>query len=330
MKPCLSLTILAAAFFAATNLPAQQQPPRLPLPEGVERRTVVIWSEGTRMSADLYFPKDRKSAERLPSIVLCNGWGGTKRGAPERLGARPAQNGFLALALDYRGWGESDSKLVIKGPMPKPDINGEVAVRAQAIREVVDPLDEAQDIGHALDYLMGEPGVDTARIGLWGTSYGGGLVTWTAAHDPRVKCVVAQVSGMGVQGEAMRKKCRERATQQARGDIGPIPQNYDKAAKLAGYANLAKMADYNAVEAAGKVNVPILFIDAENEDLMDRRLNGQKAYEIIKAKENVPTKYHVIKGITHFGIYKEGFEEAANLFVDWFTEHLKRRKAKTP
>ena len=36
--------------------------------------------------------------------------------------------------------------------------------------------------------------MDPTRIGLWGSSYGGGLVTWMAAHDERVKCVVSQVA----------------------------------------------------------------------------------------------------------------------------------------
>ena len=44
--------------------------------------------------------------------------------------------------------------------MPKPDEKGEVTVRAKAVREVVDPLDEALDIKHALDWLVGEPGVE--------------------------------------------------------------------------------------------------------------------------------------------------------------------------
>jgi dienelactone hydrolase len=315
----------------AVSASAQQTRPPQPEASGekIEKRAVTIWSDGTRMAGDLYLPKDRKPNDKLPAIVLCNGWGGTKENNGARMATRFAQNGFVALAFDYRGWGQSDSKLVMKEKMPKPDVNGEVKVRAQAIREVVDPMDEAWDIRGAISFLMGEPGVDTGRIGLWGTSCGGGLVTWVAAHDPRVKCVVAQVPGMSNRAPAAAKLGYERMKQQARGEIGPIPQTYDKAQKLRGYAHLARMVDYNAVEAANAVNVPILFIDAENEELMDRQQNGQKAYEIIKAKENVPTKYHVVKGISHYGIYTEGFEEAAGLALDWFTEHLKRGKVRT-
>lgn len=299
---------------------ASAQPAKLP--DNVEVRPLVIWSEGTRMAADLYVPKGAKKDDKLPVIVCCNGWGGTKQNTTARVAVRFAQQGYAALAFDYRGWGESDSKLVLKEKMPKPDANGEVTVKAQAIREVVDPFDEALDIRHVIDYLMAEPGIDTGRIGLWGTSDGGGLVTWTAAHDRRIKCVVAQVPGMGVMGEQRIKKGEERATQQARGEIGPIPQDYDKPANLRGYGNVAKMLGYNAVEVSGRIKAPILFIDAEKEELFDRLQNGKKAHDTVAANK-VPTSYHVIKGITHYGIYKEGFEEATKLALDWFAEHLK-------
>ena len=82
------------------------------------------------------------------------------------------------------------------------------------------------------------------------------------------------------------------------------------------------MLGYNAVEASGRVKAPILFIDAEKEELFDRLQNGKKAHDTVAAN-TVPTRYHVIKGITHYGIYNEGFEEATKLALEWFAEHLK-------
>ena len=312
--------LLAASLVILTSARPQEEP-RPKLPETLERRAVTIWSEGTRMAGDLYLPKGRKPDEKLPTLLLCHGWGGVKANLVAQA-ARFGQNGFIVLTFDYRGWGESDSKLVMVEKMPKPDEKGEVMVRARAVREVVDPLDEALDIKHALDWLMGEPGVENSRIGLWGTSYGGGLVAWTAAHDRRVKCVVAQVPGMGVRTEAANRSADQRATQQARGEIDPVPQSYDNVTGLRGYANIAKMRDYNAVAVADRVNVPILFIDAENEELFDRRQHGAKAHEIIEAR-GVPTRYHVVKGIKHYGIYREALEEATTQALEWFKEHLK-------
>jgi hypothetical protein len=147
-------------------------------------------------------------------------------------------------------------------------------------------------------------------------------VTWVAARDPRVKCVAAQVAGMGVQSDAARQFGRGRATQQARGEIAPVPQGYDQVRGLRGDAHVARMADYDAVAAARQVNVPILFVDAENEELFNRLEHAKRAHDLIVAKGNVPTDYQVLKGITHYGVYREAFEEATKLEIDWFRRFL--------
>ncbi len=312
--------VLMLMILAGFEAEAQRRP--VEVPDTVIKTTVDIWSDGTRISADLYKPKNLEPNETRPTIVLCNGWGGGKRGIPERLGGIFADAGYIAISLDYRGWGASDSKMVLKEKMPEPDENGEATVRVQLIREVVDPLDEAEDIRAVLDYLDGEANVDVHRIGLWGTSYGGGLVTWTAAHDKRVKCVYSQVGGMGVMPPEWRAQGRRRAVEIARGETMPIPQGIDGVEGLRGTPNVAKMTLYDVVGTAHRIEVPILLVDAENEELMDRHNHSERVYEVIRAQGKAPVKYHVVKGITHYGIYREEFEMATKLALDWFNLHL--------
>ena len=45
-----------------------------------------------------------------------------------------AQHGYAALAFDYRGWGESDPRLMALEKVPAPDEKGEVSVKARAVR----------------------------------------------------------------------------------------------------------------------------------------------------------------------------------------------------
>jgi len=54
-------------------------------------------------------------------------------------------------------------------------------------------LPEAQliDIRNAITFLQGEPGVDPARIGVWGTGVSAGHVVALAAPDPRVTAGLA-------------------------------------------------------------------------------------------------------------------------------------------
>ncbi|MCH8334050.1 alpha/beta fold hydrolase, partial [Candidatus Sumerlaeota bacterium] len=223
-----TITQISAALMLLliTGAPQQARAQRgrgFTLPENVATRSVTFWSEGTRLAGDLYYPKDMNEDSNLPAIVLCHGWGGTKSGL-RRLGSDFAAAGYVVLAFDYRGWGASDGKVVVKGELPKE--RTEVTVLVQVIREVVDPFDQLWDIRHAIDFIETEPGVDADRIGIWGSSYGGGLVVWTAAHDERVKCVASQVGAQDSRslGNAeARDSMHQRALQIARGEIEPFP-----------------------------------------------------------------------------------------------------------
>ena len=51
-------------------------------------------------------------------------------------------------------------------------------------------MHEVADFRAAVSFLQGEPGVDPDRIGIWGSSNGGGVVMAVAGVDARVKAVV--------------------------------------------------------------------------------------------------------------------------------------------
>ena len=307
---------------------APAQNPAATLPNDVEKRAVKIWSDGTRMAADLYLPKNRKHDDKLPAIVLCAGTGGTKENTGGRFGPILAQHGYIALAFDYRGWGESDSRLMSVEPEPKPDAQHEMTITVKALRGQMSYAEQTEDIRAAISYLFGEPGVDAERIGLWGTSYGGGLVIWAAGNDPRVKCLVAQVPGMGAgSNPAAAKFAYDLATKQARGETEPVPVETGKlTGALARYTamrrNSVKSLGFSAIEASAKITAPSLFVVAEKEELSGNDVVERVNQDLVK--RGVPSAYHVIKGITHYGVYYEAFEEATRVEVEWFDKHLKK------
>lgn len=291
-------------------------------------KPVVIWSDGTQMAGDLYLPNDLKPDEKRAAILFCAGTGGVKKGNGGLYGRRFASEGFIVLAFDYRGWGESNSKLMVTGPMSKPDDKGEITVKAKPVRWQMDLADQTHDIRCAVSFLSGEPSVDPARIGLFGTSYGGGLVILAAANNPSVKCVVAQVPGMGGgKRPSAIKHANDLAILQARGETEPVPINTGKlGGKMAAYAqmraNPAKGIGYSAIEAAPKIKAPTLITVAENENLMSNEENGKKVFDLVQ-KAGTPCEYHVLRGIGHYGVYKApGFDEATRLAADWFKKHL--------
>ena len=235
----------------------------------IESRHVDIWSDGTRLTGDLWSPKGLQSGDKLPAVILCHGWGGVRSHFNQAYALEFATAGYVVLTFDYRGWGDSDSRLVIKEKMPEPDESGMITVRAQAIRELVDPFDQTEDIINCINFLSGEPGVDPDRIGLWGTSFGGGHVVYVAALDKRVKCIVSQVPSMDGGWVNQYYQPSKLATQRARAEIDPVPQNINKIGRLNGTPFLSRIAKYHPVEFANHLKIPILIIVAEKEELMD-------------------------------------------------------------
>lgn len=298
------------------------------LPANVDRRSIVIWSDGTKMAGDLYSPKEIKKEDRLPAIVFVAGTGGTKKGSATRMAPLFVEKGFVFLAFDYRGWGESESKLLMLEPMPEPNEAGEITVKARAMRWQMDFADQCADIRAAVAYVSGESNVDPTRIGVIGTSYGGGLATWTAANDPRVKCVAVQVPGMGGgKKPAADRRAYEMLTRQARGETEPVPFELGApVGKMATYAhmryNTAKGLGFDVMEAAERIKVPMLIIDAEKEELMNIAENGGRVAEILKTNK-VDVEYHVIPGIGHYGVYSGKFGEVTDLEIAWFERRLK-------
>ena len=299
-----------------------------PLREDVERRAVTIWSDGTRMAGDLYLPKDRKPDQKLPVIVFANGTGGSKRKLPTRLGPAFAENGYAFLAFDYRGWGESDSKLTLLEPMPVPNEKGEVTVKARAIRWQINFADQTEDIRNAMAFVAGEPGVDASKIGLLGTSYGGGLVTWVAAHEPRVKCLVMQVPGMAA-GRSGKDPFPPYALKikQARGETEPVPDKTQRRGKKGSRYhhmryNTAKSIDYSPVGTAKIIKVPTLIIDVAKDELLNFERNGKRVADILKTEGTI-VKHHLLKGATHYSVYNEHLADVLKIQVDWFNQYLK-------
>ncbi len=334
MQRNLSVRYVSAAFVAAIlalvigGIPASASEKLMDV-EGyptLVRKPVELWSDGTRLAGDVFYPKATTGGEKLPAIVLCHGWGGTKAHLNRGIAPRFAAAGYLVLAFDYRGWGESDARLVVHGEMPTPDADGFVTVKAQAIRELVDPLDQQEDIDAAISFVEGEPHADPSRIGIWGSSFGGGHVIWRAAHDRRVKAVAAQVGAMDqrnglVTSPGGLEAVHANRVRRARGELAPVPIGDDKPEGLTGSPYYERFARFSPVEHAHLITAPTIIIDAKQEHYFDIREHGERVYRILSGR--VPVEYHAWD-ITHYAIYSgEWLDKAMAAEIDFFDRHLK-------
>ena len=285
----------------------------------VIKRTQTLFSEGTRIAAEIYLPASPAVAEGFPAILMCHGWSGVKN----RLAAFAdglARTGLAVMIFDYRGWGESDGRIIATKDAPSLLEAGERTLKVRVLREIVDPLDQVADANNCLAALASEPGVDPTRIGVWGTSFGGGHAVFLAGTNPVIKAAVAQVGGFGL-ADQYHNHAKTREVQKVRGDLDTIlPQgNLDAMPNLTGSPDVARMLYHSPLAAAAAVRIPTLIIDVEEEELVDRFKHGRAAHEIIV--QNAISEYHLLPG-KHYGIYDRHLKQSFDMTRTWFQKYL--------
>ena len=135
------------------------------------RKSITFTSKGVPCRGWLYVPDDLAEGQKATTIVMAHGFTGVKEMILPDFAEQFATAGFVTLAFDYRYFGDSEGEP----------------------RNQLFPLHQVEDIRNAITWVSDQPEVDPQRIGLWGTSYGGAIVVYTATFDKRVKAVVAQV-----------------------------------------------------------------------------------------------------------------------------------------
>jgi dienelactone hydrolase len=301
---------------------AQQRPAEFHPPADVAFRKATIVSEGTRMAAEVFSPA-AAGDKKLPTIVMSHGWGGVAQVL------RPdavlfARAGYLVVTFDYRGWGASDSRVILTKPQPSRSVGPRFTAEVLEVREVVDPIDQTTDILNAVSWVYGEPQCDQKRIGLWGSSYSGGHVVYVAARDPRIKALVSQVPALDSRPVALAGDAREttfnEAAARTHGDLGYPPPGARVVGNLRGAPIREKLMQYAPVEDAARAKqCAMLFVLAEKEELFDNKDHGLKAYE----RATGPKKLVIVPKITHYGIYLAARKQAQQMALDWFDAHLK-------
>lgn len=132
------------------------------------RENVSFRSGADRISAWLYRPEESDPGG-APLLVMAHGLGAVRTMRLDAYAERFAAAGYACLVFDYRNFGDSDG----------------------APRQLLDVGMQLADWSAAVDFAHTLAGVDRNRIGLWGTSFGGGHVIATAARLP-VAAAVAQ------------------------------------------------------------------------------------------------------------------------------------------
>jgi uncharacterized protein len=295
------------------------------------RSDIEFDANGTALRGWLYTP-DRGTGP-FPTIVMAHGFSALKEMGLDQYAEVFAAAGIAALVYDNRNLGDSDGE-------PRFEI---------------DPVAQMRDYRHAVTYAQSRCEVDPDRIGMWGTSYTGGLVLIAAALDRRVKCVVSQVpfiSGYETMLQTMPSDERNALYQMlnderrslAAGNLPslvPICTNDPSKPVTApgrrtyqyfhGYAGDQKLPwqnmvtmrsldyrlEYEAMPYMERISpTPLLMIIA-SEDAITPADIALRAF----ARALEPKKAVLIRG-DHYDAYHTAFGQSSSAARDWFLTHL--------
>ncbi|OBH40089.1 alpha/beta hydrolase [Mycobacterium mantenii] len=285
------------------------------------------------ISAWLYRPPGDGPA---PLLVMAHGLGAVRGMRLDAYAERFSAAGYGCLVFDYRNFGDSEGRP----------------------RQVVDVGMQLADWVAAVAYARTLPGIDPDRIGLWGTSFGGGHVIATAAELPGIAAAVVQcpftdglASARTITNPLTAARMTARAVRDAlAGRRGRPPVMVATAGKpgevalmntpdaYAGYLRLvpdgvsfpnevaARIAlhifSYRPGRATPKINCPILFCVCEADSLAP-------AAATLRHAANAPRGEVRLYPEGHFAIYvDDAFDRVVADQVAFLDEHLKLKGAR--
>src|SRR5712672_4683828 len=140
----------------------------IPNTSAAERITVQIpTSSGDAIESWVYLPE---GSGPHPAVVMAHGIGGIKAGGLAPFAERFREEGFVAIAFDYRNFGGSGGKP----------------------REVLSVPRQRADYSTVIGWAVNQPYLDPHQIIAWGTSFAGMHVLELAVSDTRLTAAVAQ------------------------------------------------------------------------------------------------------------------------------------------
>ena len=287
-----------------------------------DTRVIHFLSDGFRIEADLYLPATAPGAAAapLPAILLCHGFSGVRSELLPLYAAHFVAAGYAVLAPDFRGFGGSEG-----------------------VRGLVDPFAQIEDLRSALTWLELQPGIDPARLGVWGTSNGGAHIVTLAGVDSRVKCAVGQVGYADGRTLILAHKSPEaqaalldlfhqdrvRRLTHGRGGTTSVldlvasaqSRRFMAAAGATEFQVAIQSGEialrYRPRDVAGDISCALLLMGAEQDDLCP-----MDAYRALLDQARGPKKWRSF-ACGHYDLYTpEGIAETAAEAIAWYGAHL--------
>jgi dienelactone hydrolase len=303
------------------------------MPEGVTTKEVVYYSDGVACYGKIFYPKGFDTSKKTAAVILGQGWAGSHVSI-EKYAAAFAKHGLVAMAIDYRGWGNSEGKARVISPvnlgggMEKDESRHQIVNNATVWikRTELNAREQQEDYRNAISFIQGEPGVDADKIGVWGSSYAGGNSLAVAGQDARVKAIAIQIPGIGGDPTGLKPQTYsgpilQDAIQRARTGQGAEMWTGYSRSLLIDSAMIEANRENNTLQWAKNIGErPFMVVVAQYDELINNDQAGKAALEYATG----PKEYIVVPDITHFEMYSgKPFEISSEAAARWFKTYLK-------
>jgi len=283
-------------------------------------------SQHIRCSGELYLPDD---IQNPPIVIMAHGFAAERTFGLPAYADHFASHGLAVYLFDYRCFGGSDGEP----------------------RNYVDPRRHIQDWQAAIDHIRSLSNINKSKIALWGSSFSGGHVIVSAAKDPEIAAIIAQVPFVDAISTTFKLgfKFLMQATPHAIRDLARMitfrsphyvkvighpdefaimntPESYPGYSAIvpkdSTWENkcpariILKFALYRPIAFAHKVTCPALLMLEEKDSLIS-------AAAVEKTARKMANSTLVKYPFGHFDIYTgEGFSDAIKKQTDFLITHL--------
>jgi pimeloyl-ACP methyl ester carboxylesterase len=282
----------------------------------VRREAFFVVSNGTKLEAELFIPK--VGAEKKPAVIFSPGSGDALYqnyafGLVERYILKVFLTRDMAVLLvNKRGMGLSEGDYT----------RGSIEARAF-------------DIYSAVQSIQSHPDIDDANIGLVGHSEGGWVVTQAAADHPDIAFFVSLAGPTTTRMEQATDMYAHEAV--CDGLVGEKQEDYLKrrirmtriGTKIGEWTNFgllgfdSRTMHFDPRNAIQTIQVPALFIYAENDILVTPALHIERMNEIFGGDVPEHIEMTVIDGATHgFRLVESPCESRENPAKKEWSEQL--------
>lgn len=298
------------------------------------RQNITFSSCSNRCAGWSYVPQDGAADAQYPVIILAHGFSAVKEQGLANYAERFCSAGFAVVVFDFAHFGASEG-----APLGQ-----------------LFPHDMVEDYRNAITWACQQPQVDPSRLGLWGTSFSGGVATFAATVDRRAKAVVAQVPSL-MNAETRRAPdpakwaavgqmlVAERAARYRAGEVRTMPvvapmgqpcvlpgreclDAFEAFSTVAPnwrneitIASLEKIREFDPVSLIQMLAPTTLLVIAAETDSLIPLAAVTAAFD--RAAE---PKRMVVLPTGHFDIYSDPWlTKSVDEAIDWFSTHLGRR-----